>query len=225
MLRPALAVSALLLAGALLPVVAAPKVSNTSARVVFADQSPLGSPARIRSDRTPPDDPAYVDGTDCVQAWYAPKANFFMRTVTSALPACGPTVAVRALVLDFSDRVWPVVGCPGPGLVYAYDANNRPLDICGPNDVPDARLVADRLFSATATKLDIPFSLEPDFRNTAFELNYVETLAVSAVGSGRAMTAGPGALAELYATSGRTKTLLGRYRMPAQITVTAAAAP
>ena len=35
------------------------------------------------------------------------------------------------------------------------------------------------------------------------------------------MTAGPDALAELYAIPGRTKTLLGRYTMPLHATVRA----
>jgi hypothetical protein len=109
-------------------------------------------------------------------------------------------------------------GCPSTELVAGW------LDPCGYNQVYDARLIADRLFSATATKLDIAFSRQPDFRNTAFELNYVETLTVSGGGMQRTMSAGmlPGstALADLYQITGRSKVFVGRYNMPLSVTVT-----
>ena len=209
----------MLVAAVLLAPAAAPKNPNTSAEVVFADQSGSGEPYRVRSDEgvvENPTDGAYLDTVECVQAWYASKGNFFMRTVTSA-PPCGASVAIRALVVDLSDRVWPGA-CSEPSMTYP---NGVPFDLCGSNAIADARLVADRLFSASATRLDIPFSLSPNFNTTAFELTFVETLAVSSSGTGRTMTAGPDALAELYAISGRTKTLLGRYEMPLQATVRA----
>ena len=116
-------------------------------------------------------------------------------------------------MLDLSDRVWPSSPCPSP--TYANQ-----LDVCGPNEVADVRLVADRLFSANATGLTVPFSLEPDFHSTAFELDFVETLAVSGSGTTRTMTtAGTNAIGELWQISGRTKTLLGRYHMPLRATV------
>jgi hypothetical protein len=219
---PRTILATMMLVGAvLLAPAAAPKNPNTSAEVVFADQSGPGTPYRVRSDQGAPEDPtdgAYVDTLDCVQAWYSSKGNFFMRTVTSA-PPCGASVALRALVVDLSDRVWPGA-CSGPA--WVTDENNLQLDTCGSsNDIADARLVADRLFSASATRLDIPFSLSPNFNTTPFELTFVETLAVSPSGTGRTMTAAPGALAELYAISGRAKTLLGRYRMPLKATVRA----
>ena len=97
------------------------------------------------------------------------------------------------------------------------------LNPCGVNNVSDARLVADRLFSATATKLDVPFSLQPDFKNTAFELNYVETLRVEGTDATRTMTtAGTAAVAELYQITGRVKVLVGRYYMPMSATVASA---
>jgi len=213
----------MLVAAVLLGPAAAPKNPNTSAEVVFADQSGSGTPYRVRSDEGVVEDPtdgAYADTVACVQAWYASKGNFFMRTVTSASPCSPPggeTVAFRALVVDLSDRVWPGP-CSEPYVIYQ---NSVPLDLCGSNDIADARLVADRLFSASATRLDIPFSLSPNFNTTAFELTFVETLAVSSSSAGRTMTAGPDALAELYAISGRTKTLLGRYTMPLHATVRA----
>lgn len=225
MARSPLFAAAVLFVAAAPSLLAGPKPTNTRAEVVFADRLDVAVPARIRSDQGALEDltdGAYQDGTDCVQAWYAARGNFFMRTVTSAAP-CGPTVMLRSLVLDFTQRVWPS-GC-GAEQELVYDAAGRSLDVCGVTAIPDARLVADRLFSASATRLDIPFSLTADFRTTSFELTFVETLVVSAAGSGRTMTAPAGAIAELYALSGRTKTLLGRYRMPAQVTVTAAPTP
>jgi hypothetical protein len=70
--------------------------------------------------------------------------------------------------------------------------------------VADVRLIADRLFSATATNLSIPFSPAPDFRNTAFELDYQGSLAVTGAGSARTMFTDGNDVAELYRI-GKTK--------------------
>lgn len=191
----------------------AAKPSNISARVTFAEAT-APETFRIRSDGGG-NQGIYLDGEDCVQSWYAlPKGNFFLRTVRSSSP-CGQAVAIRALVLDFSDRVWPP-SCEG----LVEDRYGNTLDTCGVNHVADARLIADTLYSGSATALDIPFSLQPDFRYTAFQLDFVETLAVSVSGAGRTMTAAPTAIAELWQIDGRSKTLLGRYRMPVAATVT-----
>lgn len=158
-----------------------------------------------------------------MQSWFAlPKGNFFLRTVTSA-PPCGDTVSVRAIVIDLKERSWPSA-CSGPGLESVEDGYGNTLDLCGKNQVPDARMIAERLFSANATALNVPFSLRPDFRHTAFELTFVETLTVTGGSTTRTMTTGENAIAELWQISGRTKTLLGRYRVPVSATVTARSA-
>lgn len=218
MTRMRLSVLAAALGALMAPLVAAPKPSNTPANVTLADL--VGSAtSRIRSDGGG-NDGIYVNGEGCVQSWYAlPKGNFFLRTVTSQSP-CGDTVSLRRIVIDLSDRVWPLA-CSDPGFEYVPDRYGNTLDVCGPNLVPDVRMVADRLFSANATALTLPFSLQPDFRYTAFELDFVETLAVTGTGTTRTMTAGENATAELWQISGRTKTLLGRYRVPLHATVTA----
>jgi hypothetical protein len=215
MTRLRLSVLAAALGAMLAPLAAASKPSNTPANVALADT--VGSTtSRIRSDGGGVDG-SYLDGEDCVQSWYAlPKGNFFLRTVTSQ-PPCGDTVSVRRIVIDLTDRVWPST-CPGPQ--YVADRYGNTLDVCGSNNVPDVRLVADRLFSANATALDVPFSLQPDFRYTAFELDFVETLSVTGAGATRTMTAGANAISELWQISGRTKALVGRYRVPLSATVT-----
>jgi hypothetical protein len=212
-LRPfAIAVALAALAA---PLVGAPKPANVSAKVTFADSVGTAT-ARVRSDGGTL--AAYFDGLECVQTWYAlPKGNFFLRNVTSNSP-CDEPNPPRRLVLDFSDRSWPSGPCVGPLVADRY---LNLLDPCGVNSVDDARLVADKLFSANATALNIPFSLQPDFRYTAFELTFVGTLGVAQAGSGRTMTADWNAIAELWQINGRSKTLLGRYRMPLQVTVTA----
>lgn len=195
------------LAALMAPLLAAPKPSNTAARVTLADVEDFGGRgAMIRSDGGD-----YVDGEACVQSWFAlPKGNFFLRTVNSRSTCPSP----RRIVIDLSQRVWPSPPCSGP-------TGPGQLDVCGVNEVADVRLVADRLFSADATRLTVPFSLEPDFRATAFELDFVETLAViTESDTERTMTtAGTSAFADLWQISGRTKTLLGRYEMPLRATV------
>lgn len=213
MTRLRLSVLAAALGALMAPLAAAPKLSNTPATVTLADEVGAVS-GRIHSDGGGP----YLNGQGCVQSWFAlPKGNFFLRTVTSA-PPCGDTVSLRAIVVDLNDRIWPSA-CFGPETVT--DRYGNTLDLCGSNLVPDVRMVADRLFTANATALTVPFSLQPDFRYTAFELDFVETLTVAGTGTTRTMTAGADAIAGLWQISGRTKTLLGHYRVPLSATVTA----
>ena len=99
------------------------------------------------------------------------------------------------------------------------------LDICGPNLVTDVRIIADKLFqnmSPTTTPVLLAFSLSRDFRNTAFELQFEQPVPASGdVSSTRTMTAGSGAIAELYKHQAKGKKLsLGRFKMPFQIVVT-----
>ena len=141
MLRPAIAVTALLLAGALLPVVAARR-SPTPVPESSLPISPRLAPLESGATRALPGDPVEAPtstGTECVQAWYAARGNFFMRTVPDTAP-CGPAVALRGLVRTFSDRVARRVHSAGA----VYDTNGLILDTCGSNTGPDARLVGDR---------------------------------------------------------------------------------
>lgn len=203
-------VALVLALGALMaPASAAPKPANVSAILSFADA--VGpAPSRIRSDGSEP----YANSVDCVQSWYAlPKGNFFLRTVSSQSP-CGIGVSVRTVLIDLSQRQG---GCLGP--IWVYDQYQNRLDACGENVVQDVRMVSDRLFSGSATALDVPFSLQPDFQNTAFSLEFVETLAVEGSGDTRTMTASGDAAADLWQISRRTKTLVGRYLVPMSATV------
>jgi hypothetical protein len=193
MTRISLAVLASL-AALMAPIMGAPKPVNVPAIVTFDDAGML------RGDGGG----GYVDGESCVQSWYAlPKGNFFLRTVTSQA-ICNPG---RSIVIDLSDSEG-VLNCQVAG-----------LDACGVNSVQDVRLVADRLFSASATALEVPFSLHADFQNTAFTLQFVETLPVGGTGNTRTMSTD--GQAELWQINGRRKTLIGRYNMPMSVTVTA----
>lgn len=169
---------------------------------------------RIRSDAPAPGVTApYQDGVACVVT-YVDGNMFFLRT---AKPLCSPYT--RALTLDFSDPVVQPQNCS------VFDSSGRgPLDICGSNLVPDVRVIATSLFARAATSngtpVIVPFSLAPDFSNTGFELDFEQNQPVTVLSpKARQLTASSLSIADLYQYSGNKKILLGRYRMPFQVTV------
>ena len=146
---------------------------------------------------------------------------YFLRTVG---PTCTRT---RSMKLDFTDRV--ETGCPGLAPI-PDPAGGLPLNICGLNDVPDVRFIADTLFQDTTsdTPLILYFSMKTngDFVGAqSFQLEFVGNVPVTnGDASFRELTADSMAVAELYLNEPQgkktVKVILGHYRMPFQLTVT-----
>lgn len=69
--------------------------------------------------------------------------------------------------------------------------------------------------------MSLPFSLQPDFQGTDFDLDFEQPLSVTGTSGLRTLEAGPTAIAELYKLlkSSQRKVSLGRYYMPFQVTV------
>lgn len=181
----------------------------------------LSDSHRIRSDGLGTYDMAgtYADGWDCVRASVSNGGGFGMRTLRYT---CQTDLTHRAMTLDFSEPVGtnPCFRVPDPS-----DPSGLGLDTCGSNSSQDVRVLASKLFksNATATGVDIYFSLKPKFTGTsAFKLEFEQAVPISPGGSNiRTMTAGLDAVAELYQLSGTNlKISLGRYKMPFQMTVT-----
>lgn len=156
---------------------------------------------------------------DCVVAWVDNGGMFFLRTIKAN---CSPATASRTITLDFSDPITQLGPCE------VHDRYGNTLNICGATPIADVRIIAHSLFKDAAltggTTLTLPFSLQPDYTSTAFELAFEQPLLVSAIsGTTRVMEAPAGAVAELYqyVKQGRktTKVSLGRFRMPLQVTV------
>ena len=181
----------------------------------------------IRSDGLGP----YVNGTDCVLTYVDPNSGFFfLRTVYNC------TTAIRSITLDFSR---PTSGhCPATRCVTnpCGQTGNQSIcapdqiDICGPNTLPDVRIIANTLFRKNAltlgTSVSLPFNLGPSFNcqafNVSFEQNLLVTLDANKDANVRILTAGPSAVADLSLTGSNPKTpsKLGSYFMPFQLTVT-----
>ena len=170
---------------------------------------------RIQSDGLGP----YKDGVACVICWVDSTSGFFfLRTLGSTCQQ-----SQRSIVLDFSDAVSRSAGCTVPD---PNDASGKSLNICGSNTLPDVRVIANTLFRTTAltkgTTVTLPFSLQSDFRGTDFELDFEQSVPVSAPSTNeRDLEAGPDAVAELYQL-GQTgqKISLGRFKMPFHLRVT-----
>jgi hypothetical protein len=177
---------------------------------------------KIRSDGLGISSPSsYNDSEICVIGW-ADNTNgrFFLR-VDGRDSACEMQSVDRKVVLDFTDAIERTGGC----VVDDAFGQDGTLDICGVNLVTDVRIIADKLFqnmSPTTTPVLLAFSLSRDFRNTAFELQFEQAVPASGdVSSTRTVTAGSGAIAELYKHQAKGKKLsLGRFRMPFEIVVT-----
>ena len=166
----------------------------------------------IRSDG--PD--GYQDGLRCVTAW-TQTSEFFMRTVS---PNCS-TAIPRTITLDFSQ---PVPGS-GPSCPATATAADGTLDVCGPNSVPDVRVIASGMFANSAltggSSVTIPFSMAPNFSSTDFTIDFEQKVPVYFIDTNtRQLAASFLAVADLYqyvpGRNGRssTKVSIGRYYMP-----------
>ncbi len=71
--------------------------------------------------------------------------------------------------------------------------------------------------------MDIYLSFHPSMNNTEFYVQFEQPLAVTAVGEARMVTAGPGAIAELYRVdrvrNRHVRTSIGRYYLPVSLTI------
>lgn len=201
--------SALLAAGAALRV---------AAHSSFADQA--GD--KIRSDGQ--FSGLYFNGTDCVINWVSHTDMAFLRTANFQ---CTP-VTQRAIKFDFSDPVTPIN--PSQCIVDDDMGQAGTLNICGANAIVDARLVAPRMFADMALSRGTPvtfvLNLEGSFANStyvnggAFLLEFEDNISVTGSATSRTLTAGSGAIAELYLVQAKgPKLSLGRFRMPFSITV------
>ena len=213
--RTSLAVaSLLLLLAARVGLGAKPGSSQDPAVATFGDRR--GD--KILSDGSGP----YDDADQCVIAWVdSASGQLFFR---SASPICN-----REIVLNFGDALSRRAGCNcSLGPCHEDDAFNQAgtLDICGANTVLDVRWLADRLFHSAAltggTPLTLRINLAPDFRYTAFELQFEQAVPVTGGATTRVMAAGSNAVAELYRFTGKggQKVSLGRFCMPFELTVT-----
>ena len=187
---------------------------------------------RIRSDDSPTFSanfpyPSYQDGIDCVRSQVGGN-GFSFRSRSYACTTATPSFAIRSVTLDFSQ---PVTGtCPNPSVVYDLFASGtleeRKLDICRSNLVPDVRIIASKMFANSALAYGTPvmlvFSTPTNFTGPGgFELDFEQNVRVTGSGTTRQMTASATAIAELYQNipnSGR-KVSLGRYYMPFSLTV------
>ena len=170
------------------------------------------------------------DDETCVVGWGDnATGQFFMRTEFSgSVCVSQPPADDRKVVLDFSDAIERTGNCQvGQDCCKVVDAWGQPgvLDICGVNVITDVRIIADKLFQNQApstTSVVLPFSLLRDYQHTGFELQFEQAVPASGdVSSTRTMTAGSGAIAELYKHQAKGKKLsLGRFRMPFEIVVT-----
>jgi hypothetical protein len=162
----------------------------------------------------------YLSGpSDCVTSWVDSKSGyFFLRTATFNC-----TTTTRSITLDFTNAVVRTPDGSGSDSCHVNDAfgDAGELNICGPNSVPDVRIIANTMFGATTTSVSLPFSLQPDFNGTDFELDFELAGQVSVISAtSRSLTSAPGAVATLYKypKAGR-KISLGSYYMPFSITV------
>ena len=178
----------------------------------FGDASGDG----IRSDGAG----TYYDGVGCVKSGVSGNQYFFR----SATYGCSP--ATRTVTLDFTQAVGT---CVDP--TYETDAYaGGSLNICGPNAVPDVRVVATSMFASTAltkgTPVTLIFSTPANYSGPGgFELHFEQNVAVSWYSpTTRMLNASASAIAELYQNvpNGRKasqKVSLGRYYMPFSLTV------
>lgn len=164
----------------------------------------------------------YRGGTECVRSDVS-GGSLFVRT---ARYGCSPYT--RALTVDFSEPVSLAAGVDcSTGSYPVLDAYGDPgeLNICGVNVVPDARFIASNLFgrtSANGTPLTLVLNLAPDFQHNEFQLEFEQNLPITVVSpTTRTLTGSTLSIADLYRVSGSNKkTLLGKYRMPFEVTVT-----
>ena len=144
---------------------------------------------------------------------------YFLRTVNQFCSATTP----RAIVLNFSSIVTPPSSCTP----ISDRDDTGTLNPCGTNSIPDVRFSATTLFrkSVSTTPLTLFLNLNANFRETDFELDFLNPVPFTGSGTTRVLTAGPDAansqLAELYRINeAGQKVSVGIYNMPLQVTVT-----
>jgi hypothetical protein len=184
---------------------------------------------RIRSDSATPSIVAapYIDGVDCVGVQIL-GTSLFLRTdkLVNDVPC-----ALRAINLDFSDAISRTPDGSGTNpdgsvndcLVNDAFGQLGQLNICGSNAVPDVRFQATQLFSNTAltngVNVKLPFSLNADFKNTGFLLEFEQPLTVTGDANVRVLTAESNQVAVLSKGGLRRGIVIGRFRMPFKLTV------
>jgi hypothetical protein len=167
-----------------------------------------------------------------VRSWFDPAVGAsYLRTASNTF--CDYVngqpfgTAQRQVRLDFTHQSEFVPGhavtCPRT----VEDSYGNILDLCGLNTVPDLQLIADDLFkrNAVETRVAISFDLYPSFVNdSAFKLQFLQPLPVSADGASRRLRAPSTAIAELSVLrpkGGESVWVpVGQYYMPFSITVT-----
>jgi hypothetical protein len=200
----------------------------TTSSVPAPAKAAKGKPVELPAEASLRDDPGdrvrsvggpvYTPGVECVISWVdGGNGTFFLRTTGGA--CFGSSGEYHAVELDFGDPVTPISGSCEVDDPFGQAGT---LSRCGTNTIPDLRILASDLFrtGASSTSVVLPFNLSPDFRNTAFQLEFEDPLAITdGDAQFRELTAAPGAVAELYAVRRGKKTSLGRFRMPFQLTV------
>jgi len=167
----------------------------------------------------------YLNGTsDCVTSWVDSRSGYyFLRSTIFSCVSTNP----RTIILDFTNALVRTPDGSGSDTCHVDDAlgDSGQLNICGPNSVPDVRIIANTMFSSGAltqgTTVTIPFSLSPDFNGTDFELDFEAAVPVSGGSTIRTLNAPAGLVADLYKYNKHGgKVSLGRFVMPFQLTVT-----
>jgi hypothetical protein len=193
--------------------------AQTPATIVFDNSAAM----RIRSDGNSSLYGNYPHLVNCVTNRVDNGGAYFFRTVTHS---CVPAVQ-RYVVLDFSNRV----GVP-PASCTVDDAYGQEgtLNICGPNMLPDVRIIANKLFAKNfngGTSLTLILSLVSGFFSGpgAFTVEFETNVGVAAgpTANTRIVTATSGMIAELYKNvppNQGSRQSLGRYYLPFVATVT-----
>jgi hypothetical protein len=209
-------------AGALACWTAAGTLAQTDGNTTtaFRDQALDG----VRSDAAGD----YVHGIDCVGSTRSLKTGAtLLRTASHTVcpdsywQGGGP--ALRQMVLDLSQSA---AGSNHP-CTPIETSGTAMLDPCGPNQIPDMRIVTSNAFASQAlargTQVEIYVSFNPALNNTDFYLAYEQAVAVTGNGTTRTLTAGVAAVAELYQTvmvrNRLQKVSIGRYLLPMQMTI------
>lgn len=186
----------------------------TPAEATFGD----ASGDRVLSD----DGNSYVNSggvPPCVIARVEDTGMFFLRTTGGNCFAT--TGGFKPIVLDFGDAISRSPDGSGSDGCHVDDANGHAgeLNICGLNTISDVRVIARDLFSKNGlrrgTRVGLAFSLEPDFQNTDFSLEFEQRLDASGDAVTRTFAAGASSVAVLQ----KGQTVLGRFNMPFSLQV------
>ncbi len=174
----------------------------------------------------------YVNGVGCVNSTVVNSSGHYLLRTIRINPDGTICTGQRHVVLDFTELI-PGTGtgtggtCAGSVSDPTSDPSTTTLTLntCGLNSViPDVRL-QDDMFSqgALTTGVSLLFSLDSDFHDTDFALDFQQPLPVTGIGTTRTVTATSTSTAELYqfvSVNGKLiKSSLGIYYMPFELTV------